>query len=173
MAKRYSHELSGGQRQRVSIARALISSPTLLGADEPTSALDVSVQASVLNLLADLQCDIGFACLFITHDLSAVEYLADEIAVMYLGQLVEKGSRERIFSPPHIRTRKRCWPPPRSLTRPANVHATRCCSGTTSPPRSTRPQAVAFTPAASSRSTAVSPRSLPCWRSVTGTRPAT
>jgi oligopeptide/dipeptide ABC transporter ATP-binding protein len=100
VAKRYSHELSGGQRQRVSIARALISDPTLLVADEPTSALDVSVQASVLNLLADLQRDIGFACLFITHDLSAVEYLADEIAVMYLGQLIEKGSRERIFSRP-------------------------------------------------------------------------
>lgn len=100
VAKRYSHELSGGQRQRVSVARALISDPTLLIADEPTSALDVSVQASVLNLLADLQRDIGFACLFITHDLSAVEYLADEIAVMYLGQLVEKGSRERIFSHP-------------------------------------------------------------------------
>ncbi len=72
----------------------------LLIADEPTSALDVSVQASVLNLLADLQRDIGFACLFITHDLSAVEYLADDIAVMYLGQLVEKGSRERIFARP-------------------------------------------------------------------------
>ena len=84
----------------MSLARALISGPTLLVADEPTSALDVSVQASVLNLLADLQRDIGFACLFITHDLSAVEYLADEIAVMYLGQLVEKGSRERIFGRP-------------------------------------------------------------------------
>ncbi|MEV0719872.1 oligopeptide/dipeptide ABC transporter ATP-binding protein [Asanoa sp. NPDC050611] len=100
VARRYPHELSGGQRQRVSIARALISSPSLLIADEPTSALDVSVQASVLNLLADLQRDIGFACLFITHNLSAVEYLADEIAVMYLGQLMEKGTREQIFARP-------------------------------------------------------------------------
>jgi oligopeptide/dipeptide ABC transporter ATP-binding protein len=84
----------------VSIARALVSSPRLLVADEPTSALDVSVQASVLNLLADLQRDLGFACLFITHDLAAVEYLADEVAVMYLGTLVEQGSREAVFESP-------------------------------------------------------------------------
>jgi oligopeptide/dipeptide ABC transporter ATP-binding protein len=97
---RYPHSLSGGQRQRVAIARALIAGPTLLVADEPISALDASVQASMLNLLVDLQRELQFACLFITHDLSAAQFFADRIAVMYLGQIVESGTRDEIFSTP-------------------------------------------------------------------------
>jgi oligopeptide/dipeptide ABC transporter ATP-binding protein len=97
---RYPHELSGGQRQRVGLARALSVEPRLLVADEPVSALDVSVQASVLNLLRELQEEEGFACLFITHDLSTVEYLCDRVAVMYLGRVMEAGTRQQVLSDP-------------------------------------------------------------------------
>ena len=100
VGRRYPHELSGGQRQRVSLARALSAGPALLVADEPTSALDVSVQAAVLNLIGRLQADLGFACLFVTHDLAAVEFLAQRVAVMYLGVLVEVADRETLFSTP-------------------------------------------------------------------------
>ncbi|HCM90088.1 MULTISPECIES: ATP-binding cassette domain-containing protein [Vagococcus] len=107
MFSKYPKEFSGGQRQRIGIARAVVVNPEFILCDEPISALDVSIQAQVINLLIELQKDLGLTYLFISHDLSMVRYISDRIAVMYLGKIVEMGPSEKIFKEPQHQYTKR------------------------------------------------------------------
>lgn len=104
--KRYPHEFSGGQRQRIAIARALVLNPEFIVADEPISALDVSIQAQIINLLNDLRKTLNLTYLFISHDLSVVKYLADRVAIMYKGEIIEKNSVEEIYNNPKMQYTK-------------------------------------------------------------------
>jgi oligopeptide/dipeptide ABC transporter ATP-binding protein len=97
---RYPHEFSGGQRQRIGLARALATNPAFIVADEPISALDVSIQAQVVNLMADLRAQLGLTYVMVSHDLSMVRYISDRVAVMYLGRIVELGRRDPVFDTP-------------------------------------------------------------------------